>query len=294
MTRYPAGIGIVVGVDGSHTSKVALQWAARDAALRELPLVLVHVLPSESARTWLAVPFPEDHRETMTRRSHEILDEARDLVDRTTAGMIPVVVTESTECGAPTAALVAMSRDATMVVVGCRGVGKWGGRLLGSVSSALVHHAHCPVVICHDHGKDADPGSAPVVVGIDGSAASELAVDVAVDEAVLRGVELVVVHSWVETADELTELGPLERPLRSEHMIDTCLGNRQKRSPDLKIKKVLVRGDPARTLIETAESAQLLVVGSHGRGGFAGMVLGSVGAGVVQAAHIPVVVARRS
>ena len=88
-----------------------------------------------------------------------------------------------------------------MIVVGCRGLGAIGRRLLGSVSWGLVHHAHCPVAVIHDEDPlMPTPAMAPVVVGIDGSPASEAATAIAFEEASRRGVELVAVHAWSDFA----------------------------------------------------------------------------------------------
>lgn len=83
------------------------------------------------------------------------------------------------------------------MVVGCLGSGRWPGRLLGSVSSGLLRHAHCPVVIIHDEDSVMPhPQQAPVLVGVDGSSASELATAIAFDEASRRNVDLVALHAW--------------------------------------------------------------------------------------------------
>ena len=88
-----------------------------------------------------------------------------------------------------------------MIVVGCRGLGAIGRRLMGSVSWGVVHHAHCPVAVIHDEDPlMPTPAVAPVVVGIDGSPASEAATALAFEEASRRGVELVAVHAWSDFA----------------------------------------------------------------------------------------------
>ena len=184
--------------------------------------------------------------------------------------------------------LVDLSKTAGLVVVGCRGEGGVAGALLGSVSSGLVHHAHCP-----------QPSQAPVVVGIDGSPTSELATEIAFDEASRRGVELVALHAW-------TDMGPLEFPRtnwapiewrnykeQEEEVLSERLSGYRDRYPDVAVRKVVVSDRPAPRLLEQAEHAQLVVVGSHGRGGFTGMLLGSVARAVVHSARVPVIVARK-
>ena len=98
-------------------------------------------------------------------------------------------------------ALVDISKDAEMIVVGCRGLGGVQGLLLGSVSTGLVHHSHCPVAVIHGEDLVMNSADAPVVVGIDGSPASELATAIAFDEASRRGVGLVALHTWMNHAD---------------------------------------------------------------------------------------------
>jgi nucleotide-binding universal stress UspA family protein len=186
-----------------------------------------------------------------------------------------------------------------MVVVGCRGQGEVARALLGSVSSGLVRHGHCPVAVIHDEDVLATRSSqAPVVVGIDGSPTSELATEIAFAEASRRGVGLVALHAW-------SDMGPLDfgRPgqapiewanfeVREEEVLAERLSGWQERYPDVVVHKVVVSDRPAPRLLEQAASAQLLVVGSHGRGGFTGMLLGSVSRAVVNSAGIPVIVAR--
>jgi nucleotide-binding universal stress UspA family protein len=107
--------------------------------------------------------------------------------------------------------LVDLSKDAQMIVVGSRGRGALARTFLGSVSSGLVHHAHCPVAVIHDEDPLMRyPSEAPVLVGIDGSPASELATAIAFDEASRRGVELVALHAWSDV--DLNEYRLVEWP----------------------------------------------------------------------------------
>jgi nucleotide-binding universal stress UspA family protein len=287
--------GIVVAVDGSPSSKVATDWAARDAALRHVPLTLVHVLAQPAMGMW---PQPQLAHEFWNHRDehgHQILADSRHVADRAILDFDPIAVEEKSYSGATIPTLVDLSKDAAMLVVGCRGNGFLNQRLLGSVSTVLVHHAHCPVAVIHDEDPMMEhPAQAPVLVGIDGSPASELATAIAFDEASRRGVGLVAMHSWVMDVGDF-DVDEWRRQLEAgKEAMSERLAGWQERYPDVPIDHRLVHGDPAEKLVAASESAQLTVVGSHGRGGFAGMLLGSVSSAVVQAARMPVIVARQS
>ena len=138
------------------------------------------------------------------------------------------------------------------------------------------------------------PSKLPVLVGVDGSPASELATSIAFDEASWRGVDLVALHAWSDT--EVSSIPSLETSARepaAEEILAERLAGWQERYPDVTVHRRLVWEDPARHLLDESESAQLVVVGSHGRGGFAGMLLGSVSTAVAHAARTPVIVARQ-
>jgi nucleotide-binding universal stress UspA family protein len=288
--------GVIVGVDGSPGSKFAVQWAARDAELRNVPLTLVHVVPA-TAGTWLESSLVPTWMGAQRERGRQVLDEALKI-----AGKSCQRGETQIECEMPSSitvpALVDMSKDADLVVVGCLGTGTLRGRHLGSVSSGLVYHAHCPVAVIHDGVEvTADAARAPVLLGIDGSPESELATAIAFDEASRRKVELVALHAWspVGVFDTIVSLpGPGWPALRAveDEVLAERLAGWAERYPDVSVQRHIVRDEPARQLVETSEWAQLVVVGSHGRGGFAGMLLGSVSAAVVLLARVPVIVAR--
>jgi nucleotide-binding universal stress UspA family protein len=288
--------GVVVGVDGSPGSMVAVQWAARDAELRNVPLTLVHVVPA-TAGSWLESSLVPTWMRGQRERGRQVIDEALKI-----AGEICQRGSAKIECEMPSAitvpALVDLSKDADLVVVGCLGTGTLRGRHLGSVSSGLVYHAHCPVAIIHDGVQlNADAARASVLVGIDGSRESELATAIAFDEASRRGVGLIALHAWsdVSVFDSIISLpGPGWPALRAveDEILAERLAGWGERYPDVPVSRVIVRDEPARGIVGTSESAQLVVVGGHGRGGFAGMLLGSVSAAVVLLARVPVIVAR--
>lgn len=284
----PGPRGIVVAVDGSPPSRVATDWAARDAALRGVPLTVVHVLPSNG--TWLDLPTSSDFAVERQRRGTAVIDDALGLVSDALGAAPDIEVNHRVLTGATVPELVDLSQSAELIVVGCRGLGGVKGLLLGSVSSGLVHHAHCPVAVIHDEDPLMDhPATAPVAVGIDGSPASELATEIAFDEADRRGVRLLAVHVWTGSRD----LGAQESGTRPEEELAQRLAGWSERYPEVVVQRIVGPGDPARRLLEESERAQLLVVGSRGLGGFSGMLLGSVSSAVAQAARMPVIIARR-
>ena len=292
MSTAASSLPIIVGVDGSPASRVAVDWAARDAALRGADLKLVHVLVPPAVMAFPDVPMPSGFMEWQEEEGRRLLDSAVKTVEEAGA---QVEVSTDLVSGPAVPALADLSSSAQMIVVGCRGHGALARGLLGSISTGLAHHAHCPVAIIHDEDPlMPHPAMASVVVGVDGSPASESAVAIAFEQASFRGVDLLAVHAWSDT-------GVFEFPgadwstlqAAGEQTLSERLAGWQERYPDVPVRRVVVADKPARQLLEQAESAQLLVVGSHGRGGIAGMLLGSVSTTVLHGARMPVIIARR-
>lgn len=295
MTSGTKPLGVIVGIDDSPAAKVAVRWAARDAELRNVPLTLVHAISPEVA-TWPNVRLPPGLARWQQDHGRRLVDEAFRMVEEASQLGGPAEVQTRVLPSAAVPTLTDLSKDADLLVTGCRGSGRWSGRLMGSVSSGLLRYAHCPVAIVHDEDPlPPHPSHAPVLLGIDGSPASESATAIAFEEASRRNVGLIALHAWSDAdASEWPEIDWPATQSASEAVLAERLAGWQEQYPDVRVDRTVVRDKPARQLVQRSAEAQLVVVGSRGRGGFAGMLVGSVGETVAQMAPIPVIVARES
>lgn len=269
---------VVVGYDSSGEGDPAFDWALREAARRDLPvhvLVARGVLYGAAPGIGAATPWPEDFTE-------EIVAEARSYVEEHAPGT--TVVTDSA-VGSPASFLVTASRGAELVVVGRHHHTPVGEAFVGSTSAQVVAHAACPVVVV-DHKVDCPP-TAPIVVAVDGSTTGDAALAFAFERAAELSVPLVALHAWWLdvpdrvgvswlSEDKLVQVGDAH-----ERLLDEAVAGWSQKYPAVQVRKVLVRELPVGALLAEAKDAQLIVVGSRGHGGFAGLMLGSVSQGLL-------------
>lgn len=274
-----------VGVDGSEASAAALSWAAEAAALRGAALLVVVARPP-------LADWPHDsaeHVTELTARIDEHIAVIRRLVDEvlsTTEGLAwSVEVIE----GHPAQVLAAVCARVDLLAIGSRGLSEWEGALAGSVSGQLAGHTAVPLAVIRQrpaapHGR--------IVVGVDGPK-SVGALRFALAEAALRGASLLAVSTWrypaVGAADATNELAELYE-LGAAEELETALAVVRGDHPQVTVEPLVEMGHPVEVLDRHAEAADLVVVGSRGRGGFATLLLGSVAIAVLHRVASPVVV----
>lgn len=272
---------VVVGVEGSPFDEQPLR-AAIDAARRHhRPLHLLH------ATSVGIVPWTTERLDKQRAITAAGLDHARSLAP-------DLVLSSATVVDDQSAALVAASRTASLLVMGPGRLGRVGAVILGGTTGKVASHAGCPVMVV----PDADPPTwkLPVVVGVDDDVHSRPAVEWACAEAAAREVPLVAVHGWwwseagplasaPDWDEEWSHLADAQRVMMSE-----MLAGWRDKYPDLEVSSEFTRDDASTVLENASRGAGLLVVGTRGRGGFAGLLLGSVSSRAMHQSHCPVVV----
>lgn len=290
----PRVSGILVGVDGSGSSDTAIRWAVREAVTRHEALTLMAVAKRQEP---LFVTYDSEKIKTSRQAQRStydrILAAARQIVDDELGGSGLGDVSVVFRFAHPLATLIEASKRVRLVVVGCRGVSPLDRLALGSVSNGLVRHAHCPVAVIHED-RSATHAQAPILLGIDGSPASEFATAIAFEEASARRAPLIAMHAWSQSLTTPSPLDWMMDEQKAHAILSERLAGWREDYPDVDVTPVVIKEGVSCWLVDQSDTAQLIVVGSRGRHGFAGMALGSVSAAVVQAAEVPVIVARGS
>ncbi|MFF0325449.1 universal stress protein [Nonomuraea angiospora] len=263
---------VIVGVDGSAASRTAVKWAAGDAFRMRLPLRIVHAVdPSTGQIGKNANPHVVD---ALLRRGQRILLEAEALVrERCPA----VEVTAQEAEGAPAPALRELAKGATEIVIGRCGLGGFNDLLPGSVCVDLAGRATCPVVVVSGEPR---PVYEEVVVGVNTSSVCEPALAYAFEQARLRGATLRAVHALAPEAAY-----DLDKVHRTVHDRLKAL---RKRYAQVTVIEDVRSEQPVDALADASESADLLVVGSHGLGTAGSRLFSSVSRGVLFQARCPV------
>lgn len=286
------GSPVVAGVDGSDESLVGLAWAAHEAVHQRRSLRLVHAweVPMPG---YVPVPASVDLvRETAETVLSEAVTKAQEWA--------PAISVEGVLVHGPAGRVLCdQGTDALMVVVGSHGRGGFARLLLGSTSAVVAAHAEVPVVVTRGTVAQDAWRAGPVVVGVDGSQVSESAVEFAFQAASLRRQGLHVLHAWAQPDPFVDEAYAVlsesaTRQTEARLAVAESLAGWRDKYPDVEVTEVIADGHPVDALLAevTRVDAALLVVGSRGRGGFAGLLLGSVSRGLLHHASCPIAVVR--
>ena len=270
--------GIVAGYDSSPGSEQALQWAVREARARGCALTVclawapqyLSVLEDPAVYD-LARQRGEEILASGVRYAESVLGEGR--------------VTPLLARGAAVRVLCEQSATAEMTVLGTRGHGGVAGLAVGSVALQVAGYARGPVVVVREDRLENRPPR-PVVLGADGSTASEPAIRFAFREAEVRRIPLLAVCALTDAP------GILGGTRVVEEDFSRALSAHEKEFPEVTVMRQVSVRSPRSELLDEAAGAPIFIVGSRGRGGLRGMVLGSVAHAVLHHAPCPVAIVR--
>jgi nucleotide-binding universal stress UspA family protein len=286
----PTGL-IVAGIDGSASAHCAARWAARDAERRNATLRLVHAVAVPPAGGYLEPTLSRTLvTERLRSRANVLLQAAADLISEDHPGLR---IETAVQDGAPAKVLLDQSHAATVAtVVGADGAGRLAGAFFGSVTARLAAHGTGCIVVAR--AEPPHPPAVPgvVAVGVDGSPHARAAVGFAYEEAALRGTTLLAIHTWNDKPlNHALGSYPLDINAdgiddREHRLLESELAGWEQKYPDVPVRMRVLRGRPTPNLLRYAtptgtHPTQLIVVGSRGRGGFAGLLLGSTSQAVM-------------
>jgi nucleotide-binding universal stress UspA family protein len=302
---------LVVGIDGSSASARTLDWAAEQASLTGLGLEIVYAIDLPSQIDFYGTEIVSPQIDALQSLADEILSSAQQHIAET----YPELTCRTRSViGSATSVLLDAAEDAAAIAVGSRGLGAVSSMVMGSVSIRLASHARCPVFVIED--TDELPTDGPIVVGVDDSDSSVAAVRFALRAAALRNTNVRAVHNYhiprlaipvepdliaelersereegVRVITSVVELArsaaadPATRPRTGIDVIDDVTVD------DVEVTPVTVEGhSPAEAVLEHSEDAQLIVLGSHGKGMVRRLLLGSVSRRVLHDTKLPVAI----
>lgn len=287
----PAIGTVLVGFDGSADAERALAWGIEEAAARRAPLRVV------IARGDRLSSYPNPPRDWLAAITAEWVDQAQEFLKEAGLSRELVEVID----GSPSEVLVRASDPSTLVVLGSHGYGRISGPYLGSVSQHVARHAAGPVVVVR---PAAHPSSTRIVVGVDGSGGSEDALEFAFERASRSDASLFVLYGWRSSASRSMGWGGTmpfgatvsadvgEEVAAAELLLAETVAGLSEKYPDVEVYREAIPVSAARALADASQSAAMVVVGSRGRGAFAGLLLGSVSQSVLHHAACPVAIVR--
>ncbi|MFB7556840.1 universal stress protein [Streptomyces brevispora] len=277
---------VIAAVDGSAPSRDALDWAAREAVGRGFPLVVVHALQ----RTRRA------GHEAQQREAEELLTESVRRVNEIAPGLHPTTLAP---LDFPAAALTSLSRAASMVVVGSRGLGGFRSLMLGSNSLATASMARCPVVVVHGGRLAEGPEEtaevfSDVVAGVAADESSESVLEFAFEAAASRpGARLRIVHGWTMFSSMLSGGPVFDRDAAAdaaERTLAELTAGRREQYPQVEVMREPVNGSASHTLVAASATAALTVIGRRRGGESLGLGLSPVAQTTLTHARGPVAV----
>ena len=283
---------IVVGVDPSTAGRKALAFALREALVRGAEVVAVRAwTPPSFAMTYPIASVVTELEQEVSAEARALAEEQLKLAVEEVPGADAVPRRALALHGPAAQVLVEAARDALLLVVGSRGHGALSRAVLGSVSSSVLHHASGPVAVV-PASAEVGASISRVLVGVDHSPQSKEALRWGVEEASLHDAPLVPVHvhQHVVTGEECVDLPNLEQAERASLRSAAAAAGAADRAAEPEV----IVGHPAAGLESLAAPDDLLVVGSRGRGGVAGLLLGSTSTQLAQHASAPVLVVRSS
>ena len=291
---------LVAGIDGSESSLLAADWAAFDADRRGATLRLVHAVLATPTDGYLEPTLVSPQASDQQRAKANVL--LGTTAARLAAEHPGLTIKTAQYLGAPARVLLDQSNSGPIAtVVGADGQGRFSGAFFGSVAARLAAHGHGCIVVAREERADSATRPGVVAVGVDGSAESQAAIGFAYEEAALRGATLLAIHTWNDKPLNHA-LGSYPLDINStniddqEHrLLETELAGWEQKYPDVPVRMRVLRGRAAPNLLRYATTAgpqptQLMVVGSRGRGGFAGLLLGSTSQAVMTHADCSVAI----
>ena len=281
---------VVVGVDGSDAATLALDWAAHTAAVTGRPLEAFAAVDGRLGSLSPTVSLPAGVLDSMGREAETTIESA---LTRARQHEPEITASGQVASGVASAVLTRAGDRAALLVVGTRHLSGVKGLFLGSVSTSVAAHAHCPVAVV------AGPaGDGPIVAAVDGSPTTGAILHAAFAAAQQTGSRVVVVHSWTDLSDESMDGYDLSPDLLAaahddaRSSVANWVADAARQFPAVEHEQSVAADGPVHRILETARDAHLIVMGSRGRGGFAGLLLGSTSQSVLHHAQRPVLIVK--